>query len=372
MKVIVATDSFKGSLDARSACEAIREGVLEAHPDWAVAAKPMADGGEGTAAAMMAALGGEWIPVRAAGPLESMNVDAGFAWFSHDQTALVEMAAASGLTLLRRDQMDPLQTTTYGTGELIRAAAARGARRILLAVGGSATVDGGTGAAAALGWRFLDAGGQPVGPGGGELEQIARIVPPERRDLPPVEVLCDVVNPLCGPRGAARVFAPQKGASPEAVQRLEKGLDHLAGLVETTLGKRIRDLPGGGAAGGLAAGAVAFLDATLVPGIDRIIEVSGLEAELRGTGWVVTGEGCFDEPSLHGKVLSGVAAAARRAGARVAVIAGQVKLTEAEWRAAGIASVTALTGPGVTTDEAVRRAQELLREAARRWAAARS
>ena len=373
MKLVAAADSFKGSLDARSACEAIREGVLQARPDWTVAVKPMADGGEGTAAAVMAALGGEWVPVRVTGPLESMEVDAGYAWFPHhDRTALVEMAAANGLTLLPPARRNPLLTTTFGTGELIRAAAVQGARRILLAVGGSATVDGGAGAAAALGWRFLDDAGQPVGPGGGELERIARILLPERAGLPPVEVLCDVKNPLCGERGAAHVFAPQKGASREAVQRLERGLEHLARLIETTLGKDLRDLPGGGAAGGLAAGAVAFMNATLTSGIERLIEVSGLEQDLRGADWVVTGEGCFDEPSLHGKVVSGVAVAARRAGARVAVIAGQVRLSEAEWRSAGIETATALTGPGVTTDEAVRRAQELLREAARRWAAARS
>lgn len=368
MKVVVATDSFKGSLDARSACEAVREGILSARPGTEVIVKPMADGGEGTAAAMLAALRGEWVPLQAMGPLEEMRIDAGFAWFAGRRLGVVEMAAASGLTLLRPEQMNPLRTTTFGTGELLRDAAARSPTVILLGVGGSATVDGGVGAARALGWQFLDAGGRSIGHGGGELGRIATILPPARGALPRVEVLCDVDNPLCGPEGAARVYAPQKGAAPKMVETLEAGLQHLARVVHAQLGRNIRDLPGGGAAGGLAAGAVAFMDASLTRGIERIIEVSGLREDLRGADWVITGEGSFDDQSLRGKVVDGVARAAAEAGVPVAVLAGVVKVREKDYLARGIRTALPLMAEGMTVEHAMAHARELLRETAVVWA----
>ena len=221
MKVVVATDSFKGTLKAHEASEIIASAIRECAPETRLVIKPMADGGEGTAAAMIAAADGRWIAQTAMGPLPQMRVEAGFAWFA-DKTALVEMASASGLELLSAGQMDPLATTTYGTGQLIKAAVQYGARKILLAVGGSATVDGGLGAATALGFKFLDNAGNPVPLGGAGLEKLAKMVEPDPSLLlsrddgrpVPVEILCDVDNPLCGERGAARVYAPQKGATP--------------------------------------------------------------------------------------------------------------------------------------------------------------
>lgn len=372
MKIVIATDSFKGSLDAASACEAIRAGVLDARPDAKVMAVPVADGGEGTAAVLMTARGGSWVTERVTGPLQEMSVEAGFAWFPADRTAVVEMASASGITLLRREQLNPLVTTTYGTGELLRRATDHGAERILLAVGGSATVDGGVGAAMALGWRFLDASGRDIDRGGGELRRIARIRRPEASLRARIDVLADVTNPLCGDRGAARVFGPQKRATPEMVEQLEEGLAHLADLVEAQLGADIRDLPGGGAAGGLAAGAAAFMQARIVPGIDTVIRETRLAEALAGADWMITGEGCFDEQSLHGKVVDGVARAARAAGARVAVLAGTVRIPAGDLARHGVDYAAGLVREGITTEDAMRRAGELLREAARRWAVERA
>lgn len=231
MKIVIAMDSFKGTLRSDEACEIVADAIVECAPGSKVVTKPMADGGEGTARAMMKAANGRWVPRTVIGPLPDMQVEAGFAWFDADSTALVEMASASGLELLAEEQMDPLKTTTYGTGQLVKSSQEYGARKILLAVGGSATVDGGVGAAIALGWVFSDRQGKPVPFGGQALEQIADIVRPNDLRLVPVEVLCDVDNPLCGEHGAARVYGPQKGATPQMVERLEKGLGRLAGLV---------------------------------------------------------------------------------------------------------------------------------------------
>ncbi len=369
MKIVVALDKFKGSLTAPQACEIVRRALLAVHPGWEVVTVPMADGGEGTAAALMAARGGEWVPATVTGPLPGMKVEAGYGWFARDRTAVVEMAAASGLVLLRPEDRDPLRTTTHGTGELLRAAAQHGAQRIWLGVGGSATVDGGVGAAMALGWRFLDAEGKPIGLGGGELERIRRIESPVITNQPSAEVLCDVDNPLCGERGAARVFGPQKGATPAMVDRLDAGLAHLARLVRAQLGREIADLPGAGAAGGLAAGAVAFFDARLVTGAEAVMAATDFESVLRKADWVVTGEGKFDEQSLHGKVVSAVTRLANRCGVRVAVLAGSVTLPATTYRAAGVEVAISLQEPGMPLAQAMDRGAELLERATQAWAA---
>lgn len=371
MKVVLAFDSFKGSLPATEACRIAADALGEVKSDLELALVPLADGGEGTAAALMNARPAEWISAPATGPLASQCVDAGFAWFSFDKTALVETASASGLTLLRPDQLNPLVTSTRGTGELLRAAADYGAQRILLAAGGSATVDGGMGAAHALGWRFLDQHGAELAPCGGNLESIARLVPPATRNLPALEVLCDVTNPLLGERGAARIFGPQKGATPAMVDRLERGLRNLAGVLRQDLGLTVEDVPGAGAAGGLGAGALAFLGARLVPGVDVVMREVDFEATLAGADWVITGEGAFDATSLEGKVVSGVLARARAAGCRVAVLAGRLKLDPETWTRAGVAYASALATPGMSTEEAIRLAPDLLRDQvllfAREW-----
>ncbi len=368
MTVVVALDAFKGCLSAAEACAAVAAGLRAGDPDVQVRVRPMADGGEGTAAALLTARpGGVWIPCEVTDPLLGQSVEAGYAWFADDRIAVVEMAAASGLPLLADHERDPMRTTTFGTGQLLAAAAARGARRILLTIGGSATVDGGVGAAAALGWRFLGADGRDVPPDGGHLAEIARIVPPVSGRLPPVTVLCDVTNPLCGTRGAAAVFGPQKGATPAMVVRLDAGLRHLAGRIAADLGREVLDLPGGGAAGGLGAGAAAFFAADLAPGIDTVIEAAGLRTALPGADWCITGEGCLDNSSLHGKVVSGVAAAARACGVPVVVFAGEVRLDAAICRPYGICESRALRPPGMPLAESLRRGAEFLYDTAFRW-----
>lgn len=235
MKVILAFDSFKGSLSAREVCATVAAGIHSVRPDIEIVSLPMADGGEGTADAMMAALGGGWIPLAVTGPLPAMKVNAGFAWLEHEKTAVVEMAVASGLPLLRNSERNPMKTTTFGTGELIRAALKKGAEKILLTVGGSATVEGGIGTAAALGWRFLDAAGRDIPLSGKGLPLIEKMIPPQSPVTADVEVLCDVTNPLCGPNGAARVYGPQKGATPEMAEELAAGLEHLAAKISEQL-----------------------------------------------------------------------------------------------------------------------------------------
>ncbi len=368
MKIIIASDSFKGTLKATDACRIIADGIVEVVPDADVIVKPMADGGEGTAVAMMASRGGQWIERSVMGPLPDMRVEAGFAWFEEDESALVEMASASGLELLTPNQMNPLNTTTYGTGELIEEAVQYGAGEVLLAIGGSATVDGGVGAASALGWRFLDEDGRPVAYGGGPISGIFRIIAPDDLNLPPVRVLCDVDNPLCGQNGAARVYAPQKGADAAMVQQLEHNLEHLAHLVSTQIGPEIADLPGGGAAGGLGAGAAVFMNGRIVSGIETILHRSGLEGELASADWIITGEGCFDEQSLRGKVAAGVAGMAREYGVRVGVIAGQLALSESAYRQLGIHAAVACSSGGMSEECALSHAAECLRLASHRFA----
>jgi len=329
----------------------------------------------------MSALGGEWVPVTVTGPLLSMKVDAGFAWLPESKIAVVEMAVASGLPLLKPEERNPLKTTTFGTGELIKAAVEKGAEKILLTVGGSATNDGGVGAAEALGWKFLNENGKPTPAfghpsAGGDFPSLGKIVPPENLDLPEIDVLCDVTNPLCGPNGASAVYGPQKGATPEMVEALDSKLWKLSEKVFQTLETgsggvaNIRDLPGAGAAGGLAFGAVAFMDGKLVPGIDTVMEVGGLAELLVGADWVLTGEGKFDSQSIQGKVVDGVARLAAEAGAKTGVFAGTVLLAEPEWRAAGIETVYQLNPLGMDLDEAISRSREHLVEAAASFARA--
>ncbi len=369
MKIVVAMDSFKESLTAQQACEIVAGAIASVKPDIDIVIKPMADGGEGTAKAMLASRRGEWIPVTVMGPLPHMQVDAGFAWFNADKTALVEMATASGLELLTHQQRNPLLTTTYGTGQLIAAAKEYGAAKIYLAIGGSATVDAGTGAAAALGWKFTDDHGNELPLGGGQLNRIARIIPPSADLSVPLEVLCDVDNPLCGPSGAARVYAPQKGADAQMVDQLEAGMKNLAKLIKQQLNRQIKDTPGTGAAGGLAAGAIAFMNATLTPGIDFIIAYSNIKNALTNADWLITGEGRFDHQSLRGKVIAGLAKAAKKTNTKVAVLAGQIQLKKNEYQEAGITQALPCMNNQMTLQHAIENAEDLLKTTAQQFAA---
>ncbi len=370
MRIVVATDSFKGSLSAREASGIIAATLRELAPAWEIEVCPLADGGEGTAEAMATAAEGELTAVpNVTGPLPDMRVTAEYAWLAQRQTAVVEMAQNAGLCLLPAGKRNPLKTTTFGTGEVLLAACGRRPRRILLGLGGSATVDGGAGMAMAMGWRLLDARGKPIPLGAAGLLRLEHILPPEvPLDFPPLEVLCDVRNPLLGSTGAARVFGPQKGATPEMTATLERALERFSRILERDLGMAVADMQGAGAAGGLGAGAVAFLRGRIVSGIQEIIAVCGLRERLQGADWVITGEGCFDEQSLYGKVPSGVRAAAAGAGVRIAVVAGRVRLAERRWREAGFQAVAAAAPTGVSEETAMADARRLLRKAVQRLA----
>lgn len=365
MKIVIALDSFKGTLTAGRACKIVADAIAQSRPDIDIILKPMADGGEGTATAMIESANGKWLPQKVTGPLFDMQIKAGFGWFESTETAVVEMASASGLQLLSKDQLNPFKTTTFGTGQLIKAACDYNAKKILLAVGGSATVDGGIGAAAALGWKFLDSAGSEVTLTGKDLEKIYQIVPPPKLNLPEMQVLCDVDNPLCGPNGAAAIYGPQKGATPDMVKQLDKGLKNLAKLAKEKLNCEIETLPGAGAAGGLAAGAVAFMNASLVSGIETIINLSNLSSQLKDADWLITGEGSFDHQSLMGKVISGITRLARKFDTNVAVIAGQVRIDKKEYQKAGIKIALPCKKENMSLDYALENSEALLKAAAK-------
>ncbi len=324
MKVVIAPDSFKESLSAVEAAEQISAGFRVVFPDAELISLPIADGGEGTVEAMIASTGGSRIEVDVTGPL-GVPVPAFYGITGDGKTAVIEMAAASGLVLVPQGRRNPLVTTTYGTGELLLHALDQGIRHFIIGIGGSATNDAGAGMLQALGVRLLDDGGQPIGHGGGELARLADIdisaLDPRLRESE-IEVACDVDNPLLGAEGASAIFGPQKGADAQTVAVLERNLSHFSGLVKRDLDKDIATLPGGGAAGGLGAALSAFLNAQLRSGIAIVLQAVGLEIQLSGADLVITGEGRIDGQSFHGKAPVGVARIAAGKGVPVIAVTG--------------------------------------------------
>lgn len=376
MKIVIAPDSFKESLSAPEVAAAIARGWRQVFPEAELLLRPMADGGEGTVDAVLAATGGERRECRVCGPLGE-PVLAHWGWLG-EGTAVLEMASASGLHHVPRDRRDATVTTSLGTGELIRAALDAGATRIILGLGGSATNDGGAGLLQALGVRFLDAREVELPPGGAALARLARIdvggLDP-RLQQARVEIAADVDNPLCGPRGASRVFGPQKGADPQQVEQLDAALEHYARLVAATLGEDHSCHPGVGAAGGLGFAARAFLHAGFRPGIELVAELSGLADAVEGADLVITGEGRLDSQSLHGKTPVGVARIARAAGVPVVALAGSLGEDYQALYAAGIDAAFALSpGPQSLEQAMTGAAAELQARAcdlARLWRLAR-
>lgn len=318
-RILIAPDSFKGTLSAGEVCRIALE-VLA--PEFNCVAHPLADGGEGTLEAIANNLGGQWQTVWVQGPLPSQKVDACYLWLPEEETAVIEMARASGLPLVPVGERNPEITTSYGTGELIAHAVQQGATQIQLAIGGSATNDAGLGLLMALGWQFLDSQGQSVGWGGQALSKVAEIIPPVPNTFPGVTVLCDVTNPFSGANGAAQVYAPQKGADPAMVQRLDQGLRHFARVVQEFDGFEI-NFPGAGAAGGMGGGVAWALGAKIESGFTAIAKLTQLEQAMAGCDLVITGEGCFDDQSLQGKVVGGVIELAQTMGKPAIVVAGQ-------------------------------------------------
>lgn len=324
MNIVIAPDSFKESLTALEVAQAIEDGFKKIYPNADYIKVPMADGGEGTVQSLADALQGKLIRHSVIAPLGD-KVEAEFALSGDGKTAVIEMAAASGLHLVPREQRNPSKTTSYGTGELINAALDLGVERIILGIGGSATNDGGVGMLQALGIKFLTHEGKDIGFGGAELANIANI---DFTALDPrlahtqISVACDVSNPLCGEKGASAIFGPQKGATPEMVQQLDKALHHFSEIVEQTTGKNIRDQAGSGAAGGMGGGLLLLPKVTLKSGVQIVIEAVGLTGIVAKADLVITGEGRMDSQSIQGKTPIGVAKTAKLAHKPVIAITG--------------------------------------------------
>ena len=376
LRIVIAPDSFKECLTAKAVAEALARGIHKALPEAAIEIIPMADGGEGTVETLIADGGGTPITCRVSGPLGD-PVDATFGLLRDGKTAVIEMAAASGLGLVPPEARDPRRASTYGTGELLRAALDHGAKRIIIGIGGSATNDGGAGMAEALGYALLDEDGRHLSRGGAALAQLALIDASgkdPRLDECEVHVACDVTNPLCGPRGASAVYGPQKGATPQMVEELDAALRHFAGIVRTQLEADILDVPGAGAAGGLGGGLIAFANGHLSPGVELVAEVVHLDGRVRGASLVITGEGRIDAQTPNGKTPVGVAHVAKRHSVPVIAVAGTLGGGyELVFEHNIDAALSICTGP-MTLDYARTHAARLLEEAGeavgRMWHAA--
>ncbi|MDQ8032345.1 MAG: glycerate kinase [Bordetella sp.] len=366
MKIVIAPDSFKESLSAEAAARAIARGVQEAWPAAQTVCIPMADGGEGTVSAVLAAAGGE---LRHSPAHNALGEPITAHWGAlTDGAAIIEMAAAAGLDQIPEARRDALAADTHGVGEVLRAALDAGARRLILGLGGSATTDGGSGMLRALGARFLDAQGQALPRGGAALAHLAEIdlsgLDPR---LPEVtfEVACDVDNPLCGPQGAAHVFGPQKGASPAQVEQLDAALARFADVARHKLGHDAREHPGAGAAGGLGFAAHAFLAARFRPGVELVAELGRLDAAIEGAALVFTGEGRMDAQTLRGKTPAGVARIAQARGVPVIALAGSLGAGYQELHAHGITAAFSLCPGPVTLADALDHADSYLADRAR-------
>ncbi len=326
MKVVIAPDSYKESLTAMEVASAIERGFKQVMPDACYVKLPMADGGEGTVQALVEATGGKVVSASVMDPLGRVT-DGFYGLLGDDETAVIEMAAASGLHLVDEGERNPLITTTYGTGQLIKAALDAGSTHIIIGIGGSATNDGGLGMVQALGAKCLDNQGVELPFGGGALSELASIdltaLDPRLRHVT-LEIACDVDNPLCGPKGASQVFGPQKGATPGMVETLDANLAHYADVIEKTTGRKVVDLPGAGAAGGLGAAFLGLFDVTLRPGIEIVIDAVNLHDAVKDADLVITGEGKIDSQTIHGKTPVGVARVAKQHQVPVIAIAGCV------------------------------------------------
>lgn len=370
VRIVVAPDKFKGSLSARAAAQAIVTGLRRVFPHADCNAVPVADGGDGTAQTLVDSLGGTLVERTVSGP-DGKPVRAAYGLLGGGRVAVVELAQASGLALLGSDRNDPKTATTQGTGELLAAAIAAGAQRIILGIGGSATNDAGTGALAALGAKFLDAHGQPLATGGAALAQLASIDTAQldqRLRGVSIEIASDVKNPLCGPNGASAVYGPQKGASPRDVELLDAALRNFAAVAARSTGVDVRDVPGAGAAGGVGGGFLALAHAVLRPGAQLVLEVLDFDRHLDGAALVITGEGRLDRQTLSGKAPQAVAQAAQRRNIPALAIAGSLDCPLAELAESGIMSAVSIVPGPMAAEEAMARAAELLADAAERLA----
>lgn len=354
MKVVIAMDSLKGSLSSVDAGKSIKEGILSVC-NAQIIVKPLADGGEGTVDALLAGMGGREVQLSATGPLGD-KITCTYGILDQNQTAVIEMAAAAGINLIPKEDLNPLYTTTYGVGELVRDAIFRGCRDFIIGIGGSATNDGGIGMLQALGYVFYDSEGKPVGAGGREAARIKDISSEGAlQELKECRfmIACDVTNPLYGPLGASHVFGPQKGASPEIVESLDSGLEHFSQVVNRILGKDTARVPGTGAAGGLGYAFLTFLNATLESGIEIILREIGLEEDIKDADFIITGEGQLDFQTSMGKAPVGVAKLAKKYGKKVLAFAGSTTKNASKCNEEGIDAYFSILQLPMTVKEAM-------------------
>lgn len=368
MRILVATDSFKDALPAREVCRAIATGLRRGQPEARITEFPLADGGEGSFEVLAQHLSLQTIETDAMDPL-FRPIRATYGISADGRTAVIEMAKASGLQLLKAPERNPWYTSSVGTGILLADARIRGARRMVLAVGGSATNDAGTGMATALGWRFLNKYKKEIKPTGGQLRHIQTIERPEwQLSIEQTDVICDVDNPLYGPNGAAWVYGRQKGADASMQERLDAGLRHIAQLAGQQLGRTgLEDIPGAGAAGGLGFGAMAFLNARLRPGIDLMLDLTHFDKALAQAELVVTGEGQLDGQTLHGKLIQGICRRAAELDIPVIALCGRVTATPEQIRAIGLHQAIDINPVQLPLPEMLARTAENLERAAFRF-----
>lgn len=365
MKVLISTDSFKDCLAAKEVCENLKKGLLKVSPSFDVRTVPVGDGGEGTVEALLEANKGSLVYCKVQDPL-GREIAAGYGISGDRKTAIIEMASASGIELLKKEERNPWVTSTYGTGQLIKDALDNGCRRFICGIGGSATNDGGVGMASALGIQFLNDKNEPVGMGGGELVNIRKI------DLSTIDprivesefiIACDVNNPLTGENGASHVYAKQKGADENMVLKLNLGLEHLAERISVEMGRQVKNIPGAGAAGGLGAGFVAFLDGKLQKGIEIVIDETQLETHCQWADFVITGEGKMDFQTKYGKTPQGVASVAQKYNVPVIAVAGTLGENYQELYTSGFEIILSIIDQPMQLEEALQKAPGLLENA---------
>ena len=361
MKIVIASDSFKGSCSTFEVAEAIERGIRKVQSDVEIIKIPVADGGEGTVDTLVKGTGGMYEKIEVIGSLgKIIKCKYGIL---HGNIAVIEMAASAGLPLLKEEERNPLITTTYGTGQMIKAALDKGCRKILVGIGGSSTNDGGVGMAQAIGVSFKDKNGKEIGYGGQELARICDIdisnIDPRLKEAE-IVIMSDVTNPLCGENGASYIYGPQKGATPDMVKQLDNNLRHYATVIKEKLGSDILDVPGSGGAGGLGAGLIVFCNATVYSGIEKALEINGIDQHLIDADLVITGEGQIDHQSIHGKVPIGVAKRALKYKVPVVAIVGSVGEGASAVYACGVDAIMDIVTKPMTLNEAMENVSKLI------------
>ncbi|MEM6863622.1 MAG: glycerate kinase [Bacteroidota bacterium] len=370
MKFVLAPDKYKGSLSGKQFCDAVEQGIKSVFPKAEILKKPLADGGDGTIEVVKQYLNASEVEVDVKNPLFK-DITASYLFSKEKKTAFIEMSEASGYKLLSKTELNCMNTTSLGTGQLIRDALDRGSEQIVLGIGGSATNDGGMGMAVALGYQFFDADGnevEPIGRNLGKIYSIEREFRHSKIKDVDFKVACDVKNPLYGKQGAAYVYGPQKGASKKEIALLDAGLENFAQVILTEFGRDVQDIPGAGAAGGLGAGAMVFLDASLTSGIDLIKEMAQFEEAIQNANWIITGEGQLDSQTLSGKTIDGVIHSAQKYHIPVAAFCGSVSVDIQNLDALGLDYVTSIINQPGTLEDAKKKSYENLEIAAYNFA----